>query len=66
MKIETIRENTNYQKINGAFIINKNDDEYKAALMRRKRVQKQNEFDNRLTLLEDKIDKIFTLLMSKT
>ncbi len=64
MKIETIKENTNYQKINDAFIVNKNNDEYKTALIRRKRIQKQNDLDNRLTLLENKIDQIFNILMS--
>lgn len=62
MKIATISENANYQKINDSFIINRNDDEYKSAITRRQRMLKQNEFENRLTLLENKIDQIFNIL----
>lgn len=62
MSIATIKENTNYQKVDNAFVINRNDDEYKLALMRRKRDLKNANLENRLTLLEDKIDQIFKLL----
>lgn len=62
MSIATIKENTNYQKVDNAFVINRNDDEYKLALMRRKRDLKNANLENRLTLLENKIDQIFKLL----
>ncbi len=62
MSIATIKENTNYQKVDNTFVINRNDDEYKLALMRRKRDLKNANLENRLTLLEDKIDQIFKLL----
>ncbi len=62
MSIATIKENTNYQKVDNTFVINRNDDEYKLALMRRKRDLKNANLENRLTLLENKIDQIFKLL----
>lgn len=62
MKIETIKENSNYQKINKSFIVNRNDDDYKATLVRRQRIAKQLDFENRLLSLENKIDQIFNLL----
>ena len=65
MKIETIKEKPDYQKINNAFIVNRNNDEYKLALMRRKRSQKQTEFEQRLSSLEDKLDTLIQLMSSK-
>ena len=61
--IETIRENNDYQKIDNAYIVNRNDSEYRAAISRRQRALKQVNFENRLIALEDKLDQIFNILM---
>lgn len=65
MKTETIKENTDYQKIDKAFIINRNNTDYKLALTRRKNSIKQHKLEERLSTLESKIDQIFTLLKAK-
>lgn len=64
MKIETIKENRDYQKVNDAYIINRNEDAYRQALIRQKNQKRQSTFDTRLSLLEQKIDQIFNLLLS--
>lgn len=59
---ETIKESPNYQKVNRAYIINRNDSDYQAALKRIKNQNKQHELENRLNLLESKLDTVIKLL----
>lgn len=59
---ETIKESPNYQKVNRTYIINRNDSDYQAALKRIKNQNKQHELENRLNLLESKLDTVIKLL----
>lgn len=59
---ETIKESPDYQKIDKAYIINRNDSDYKSALKRINYQNKQLDFEKRLNLLESKLDKVIELL----
>jgi hypothetical protein len=59
---ETIKESPDYQKVNKTYIINRNDSDYQAAIKRIKNQNKQRNFENRLNLLESKLNTIIELL----
>lgn len=65
MNKQIIRENHNYVKVNNCFVINKNDKEYRAALMRRKNDKRIEEIEKRVSDIETKLDSIISLLKEK-
>lgn len=65
MMEETIRENPDYQKIDKRYIVNRNDNDYHIALGRRARQMKQQNLENRLDVLEDKLNHLIDLLQTR-
>ena len=62
---EIIKDNKDYVKVDKSYIVNKNDREYQAALMRRKSSKRLDALENRIKSLESKLNLIIELLSEK-
>jgi hypothetical protein len=65
MNKQIIKENDNYVKVNNCFVINKNDKEYHAALIRRRNDKRIEEIEKRVSDIETKLDLIISILKEK-
>lgn len=59
---EQVKDHKGLVRVNGSFIVNEDDDAYKAALMRKKKAQQEAQTEQRLDALEGKMDLILQLL----
>jgi hypothetical protein len=62
---QIIKDNRDYVKVNGSYIINRNDKEYRAALLRARSANRLNNIEKRVENLESKLDLILELLKEK-
>jgi hypothetical protein len=62
---QVIKDNKDYVRVNGSFIVNRNDKDYQAALLRRKTSNKFENIESRVKNLEEKLDQIIKLLSEK-
>ncbi|MGB9693796.1 MAG: hypothetical protein ACPLYF_03035 [Fervidobacterium sp.] len=62
---QIIEDNKDYVRVNGSFIVNRNEKDYQAALLRRKTSNQLKELETRVTGLESKLDQIIRLLSEK-
>lgn len=58
MKIQKVKDHTNYSRVNDSYIINTNEKEYHAALKRRKKLRQMMD-------LQDKVSRLENLLQEK-
>jgi hypothetical protein len=65
MMEEVVKDNRDYVRIDGSFIVNRNDNDYRAALMRRKTSNRFETIEKRVESLESKLDQIIKLLSEK-
>lgn len=66
MKEQVIKDNKDYIRVDGSFIINRNQKDYHAALLRRKTGNRLETLETRVTGLELKLDQIIKLLSEKS
>lgn len=59
---QIIEDNKDYVRVNGSFIVNRNDKDYRAALLRRKTGNRLDALESRVAGLESKLDQIIKLL----
>lgn len=62
---QIIEDNKDYVRVNGSFIVNRNDKDYQAALLRRKTGNRLGNLETRVADLESKLDQIIKLLSEK-
>lgn len=62
---QIIIDNRDYVRVNGSFIVNRNEEEYRAALMRRKNTNRMQAIEERVSGLEQKLDSILNLLLQQ-
>jgi hypothetical protein len=65
MREEVVKDNRDYVRIDGSFIVNRNDKDYRAALLRRKTSNRLESIEKRVDSLESKLDQIIKLLSEK-
>ena len=62
---QIIKDNKDYVRVNGSYIVNRNDRDYQAALLRRKTGNRLEDLEMRVAGLESKLDQIIKLLSEK-
>lgn len=62
---QIIIDNRDYVRVNGSFIVNRNEEEYRATLMRRKNTNRMQAIEERVSGLEQKLDSILNLLLQQ-
>jgi hypothetical protein len=62
---ERITDNPDLVKVNKAFIINTNDDQYNSALSRRKTHKRLGTLEERVSSLEDMLQRVLDILQPK-
>ncbi len=62
---EKIAEHPDLMKVNKAFVINTNDDQYNAALLRRKTHKRFGTLEERVSNLEDMLQRVLDILQPK-
>lgn len=62
---ERITDNPDLVKVNKAFIINTNDDQYNSALLRRKTQKRFGTLEERVSNLEDMLQRVLDILQPK-
>jgi hypothetical protein len=65
MREEVVKDNRDYVRVDGSFIVNRNDNDYRAALLRRKTSNRIETIEKRVESLEYKLDQIIKLLSEK-
>lgn len=53
MKIQKVKDHTNYSRVNDSYIINTNESEYHSALKRRKKLKQMLDLEEKVNRLED-------------
>lgn len=59
---EQVKDHRGLVRVDGSFIVNEDDDAYRAALARKKKRQQLEQTEKRLEMLEDKMDLILQIL----
>lgn len=65
MMNERIADNPDLIKVSKAFVVNTNDDQYKAALLRRKTHKRLGTLEERVSNLEDMLQRVLDILQPK-
>lgn len=62
---EKIADNPDLIKVSKAFVVNTNDDQYNAALLRRKTHKRLGTLEERVSNLEDMLQRVLDILQPK-